>query len=59
MEKETIYTEEVQLLMKGADYKEVIAYMEEKEDTHKNNPFASMVGKTEERTAEQTENTEE
>ncbi len=42
VEKETIYTEEVQMLMKGASYKEVIAYMEEKEGTHRENPFASM-----------------
>ncbi len=39
VEKETIYTEEVALLMKGADYKEVIAYMDEREDMHKNDPF--------------------
>ncbi len=41
VEKETIYTEEVKLLMKGADYKEVIAYMESKENDHRDNPFAS------------------
>ena len=40
VEKETIYTEEVQMLMKGASYKEVIAYMDEKEDVHRDNPFA-------------------
>ena len=40
VEKETIYTEEVQMLMKGASYKEVIAYMDEKEGTHRDNPFA-------------------
>ena len=39
VEKETIYTEEVALLMKGASYKEVIAYMEEREGTHQNDPF--------------------
>ena len=42
VEKETIYTEEVAMLMKGADYKEVIAFMEAKEDTHSQNPFAQM-----------------
>ena len=41
VEKQTIYTEEVKLLMKGADYKEVIAYMESKENDHRDNPFAS------------------
>ena len=39
VEKETIYTEEVQMLLKGASYKEVIQAMEEKEDTHAKNPF--------------------
>ncbi len=39
VEKETIYTEEVAMLMKGASYKEVIAFMEEKENLHKDNPF--------------------
>ena len=42
VEKETIYTEEVSMLMNGADYKEVIAFMDEKEDTHKSNPFVNM-----------------
>jgi hypothetical protein len=28
--------------MKGADYKEVIAFMDEKEDGHKANPFLNM-----------------
>ena len=42
VEKETIYTEEVAMLMKGADYKEVIAFMDEKEDLHKGNPFVTM-----------------
>jgi hypothetical protein len=40
VEKETIYTEEVAMLMKGASYSEVIAYMENNEFTHKDNPFA-------------------
>ena len=39
VEKETIYTEEVAMLMKGASYKEVIAAMDEKESAHKDNPF--------------------
>ena len=40
VEKETIYTDEVALLMKGASYKEVVAHMEEKEGAHEANPFA-------------------
>ena len=39
VEKETIYTEEVAMLMKGASYKEVIAYMDEREGMHQKNPF--------------------
>ena len=42
VEKETIYTEEVQMLMKGADYKEVIASMDEKDGAHRANPFVNM-----------------
>ncbi len=42
VEKETIYTEEVAMLMKGADYKEVIEAMDGKEELHKANPFANM-----------------
>ena len=43
VEKETIYKEDVALLMKGADYKEVIAAMEEREGERVANPFAKMV----------------
>ncbi|MBR2646001.1 MAG: ATP-dependent zinc metalloprotease FtsH [Clostridia bacterium] len=42
VEKETIYTEEVALLMKGASYKEVIEYMEKDGDEHEKNPFIRM-----------------
>ena len=63
VEKETIYTEEVKLLMKGADYKEVIAYMEEREGEHKANPFLAVAPVKEEekptKTAEATEPTQE
>jgi cell division protease FtsH len=40
VEKETIYAEEVKMLMKGASCKEVIDFMEGREEEHKNNPFA-------------------
>ena len=46
VEKETIYTEEVNMLMDGADYKTVIAYMESKENDEPRNPFASAEDKT-------------
>ena len=42
VEKETIYTEEVAMLMKGASWKEVVESMEGKEELHAANPFASM-----------------
>ena len=40
VEKETIYTEEVAMLMKGASYQEVIESMEKREGEHESNPFA-------------------
>ena len=39
VEKETIYTEDVAMLMKGASYKEVIEAMEAREGEHEANPF--------------------
>ena len=39
IEKETIYTEEVDLLMEGKDYKEVLTYMEEHDSANNGNPF--------------------
>ncbi len=65
VEKETIYTEEVAMLMKGASYKEVIESMDGKEELHKANPFATMTQPSKEHIVEdetpQTteENTEE
>ena len=44
VEKETIYTEEVKMLMDGASYAEVVAYMEETEARHRDDPFRT--GKT-------------
>ncbi len=42
VEKETIYTEDVQMLMKGATYTEVIAAMDEREGEHEANPFGRV-----------------
>ncbi len=39
VEKETIYTEEVNMLMQGATYKEVVEEMEKREGEHEANPF--------------------
>ena len=57
VEKETIYTEEVQMLMKGADYKEVIAFMDERDGAPRNNPFVNMTTPSPEHVVE--EETEE
>ena len=59
VEKETIYTEEVAMLMKGATYKEVIEAMDGKEEEHKANPFAFATKPTKEHLVEETEETEE
>ncbi len=42
VEKETIYTEEVAMLMRGASYREVIDFMEKEEDKHHENPFENF-----------------
>ena len=55
VEKETIYTEEVAMLMKGASYKEVIAYMDSREGMHQNDPFRTATTPS----AEHVINTEE
>ena len=55
VEKETIYTEEVQMLIKGADYKTVIASMEEKESAHEKNPFVRVTEPTKEHIVEDEE----
>ena len=47
VEKETIYTEEVKMLMCGASYQEVIDFMDGNAEAHKSNPFAFAVGKAE------------
>ena len=47
VEKETIYTEEVNMLMKGATHTEVIEFMESQDDTRRANPFEAMTKKKE------------
>ncbi len=42
VEKETIYTEEVAMLMKGASYSEVIDFMDNEEGKRKENPFENF-----------------
>jgi len=58
VEKETIYTEEVAMLMKGADYKQVVAFMDEREGEHQSNPFASVTKPSKEHVVDE-EGTEE
>ena len=58
VEKETIYTEEVAMLMKGASYTEVIEYMDGKEGTPRENPFASMTSPSPEHLVGSTGSTE-
>ncbi len=43
VERETIYTAEVDMLMKGASYKDVLAYMEDHDKTSPDNPFGKVV----------------
>ena len=56
VEKETIYTEEVRMLMNGASYKEVIAEMEKKEGQHEANPFARVTPEEKAHVVSETEN---
>ena len=44
IEKETIYTEEVDMLMEGKNYEEVLMYMEEHENDHTENAFKKYEG---------------
>lgn len=39
IERETIYTEEVDLLMEGKSYEDVMKFMDEQDDKHSENPF--------------------
>ena len=39
MERETIYTDEVDMLMSGKDYKEVLEYMERHDSGKPDSPF--------------------
>ena len=57
VEKETIYTEEVNMLMKGASYSEVIEFMEREDGSRKENPFLMMTKPEKEHVIEE-ENTD-
>ena len=59
VEKETIYTEEVKMLMAGATVAEVIEAMEKREGEHEANPFGKMGQPSAEEAAELNANGEE
>jgi CO/xanthine dehydrogenase Mo-binding subunit len=59
VEKETIYTEEVRMLMNGASYKEVIEEMEKREGQHAANPFARVTPEEKAHVVSETEATAE
>ena len=42
VERNTIYTEEVQMLLDGASVEEVLAFMDEQDAASNENPFARM-----------------
>ncbi len=52
VERETIYTAEVDMLMRGAGYKEVLAYMEEHDKSAPDNPFGRMTAEPAEKPAD-------
>ena len=53
VEKETIYTDEVAMLMQGATYTDVIAFMDAQEDRHEIDPFERMTKASPEHTVEE------
>ena len=52
-------SKQVGMLMKGEDYKSVIAHMEDKEDTHSANPFAFATTPSPEHVVEEKDEKEE
>ena len=58
VEKETIYTEEVRMLMDGATYKEVIEEMDKREGQHEKNPFARVTPVSQEHVVYETQENE-
>ena len=56
IERETIYTEEVDMLLEGKSYEEVIAYMDEHDGDRKENPFKKYDSNSVDGTASNEEN---
>ena len=49
VERETIYTEEVDMLMKGASWEEVLKYMEDHDKDAPDDPFGTKAEEAAER----------
>ena len=54
VERETIYTAEVDMLMNGASYTEVLAYMEQHDKGRPDNPFGTQSAKATKQAKEST-----
>ena len=63
VERETIYQDEVDMIMDGMDAVDIIKIMEERDETYRENPFAKMeeacMKKREENAEKQAEKTSE
>ena len=58
VERETIYTAEVDMLMKGADWNEVLSYMESHDNGMPDNPFGNTAAEPEKEEKTSEENSE-
>ena len=59
VERETIYTAEVDMLMKGSDWNEVLSYMESHDNGMPDDPFGNAAEKSEENPSEEKSEQEE
>ncbi len=59
VERETIYTAEVDMLMKGSDWNEVLSYMESHDNGMPDDPFGNAAQKSEETSSEEKSEQEE
>ncbi len=59
VERETIYTAEVDMLMKGSDWNEVLSYMESHDNGMPDDPFGNAAEKSEENPSEEKPEQEE
>ena len=59
VERETIFTEEVDMIMDGKSVEEIMAFMDEHEHTLSENPFERMSTKTQTEKSEQAKESEQ